>query len=158
MTDQETNGFSSEGRWMAYYGDELRRHYGIGAVVAIFEEAVVDFGETAEDVRDRVESELGESVFVAAVPETSPEVTLREMPNTGSAYRRRVLFTVQQWYAGGEFLGGRELLQGVVYSDGQERRYANFEYRLLLKHGVVSSETVLVGGILFWKKGQEPHD
>jgi hypothetical protein len=158
MTDQATNEFSSERRWMAYYGDELRRHYGIGAVVAIFEEAVVDFGETAEDVRDRVESELEESVFVAAVPKASPVVSVRETPDTGSTYRRRVLFTVEQWYAGGEFLGGRELLHGVVYTDGQERRYANFEYRLLLKHGVVSSETVLVGGILFWKKGHEPHE
>jgi hypothetical protein len=30
-----------------------------------------------------------------------------------------------------KFLNGDELLGGVIYADSQERRYADFEYRLL---------------------------
>jgi hypothetical protein len=156
MADEEAS-FAYERLWMAYYGDTLRHRYGVGTLIAIFEAAVVDFGETADEVRARVESVLEQVVFVAAVPETSPVVKWQELTDERSAYRRRVLFTVDKWYAGGEFLGGNELLGGIIWDDGQERRYADHNYRLLLKHGIVSHETVLVGGIIFWKKGQEPH-
>ena len=55
-----------------------------------------------------------------------------------------------------KFLNGDELLGGVIYADSQERRYTEFEYRLLLKHGIVSAYTVLVGGIMFWQSGKIP--
>ncbi len=143
--------FTAESDYLAHCGNTLRRRFGAGTAVAIFSETVVDFGEDADEVRARVEGALGEPVFVAVIPESdaTPQRPLRQ------PHRRRVRFSYETWMEQGEYLGD-ELLVGIIHSDAVARRYSEFDYRLLVKCGIVSPHTVLVGGIIFWALGHEP--
>jgi hypothetical protein len=83
--------------------------YGVGTVIPIFAAEVVDFGATAEEVRERV-AVVEEPVFVAAVPETSPVVEPNDLPNERRIYCRRVLFTYDEWMDHGEIPEWRRTL------------------------------------------------
>jgi hypothetical protein len=51
-----------------------------------------------------------------------------------------------------------EFVDGVVVIDGGERRYADHDYRLMVENGIVSKETELIAGVIYWKKGAGPPD
>lgn len=85
-------------------------------------------------------------MFVAVIPESE---TVSKGP-LRQPHGRRVRFTDETWIKHGECLGGDELLEGIVHSNAVARRHSEFDFRLLVKRGIVSRHTVLVGGIIFW--------
>lgn len=46
--------FSAETDYIAHCGKTLRSRFGAGTTVAIFSEAVIDFGDDVDEVRARV--------------------------------------------------------------------------------------------------------
>jgi hypothetical protein len=153
---------SLEEAWIHYDRAHLQRRYGVGTFIAVYEGVVVDWDADADALRERAEKSIGDTVFVGPVPDEPPfedgawdREASRHLEDLKKAnpHRRRLMLNVKRHYEIGELIGSRgcELLGGVVYIEGLERRYAEHDHRLLVEHDLVPKETILVGGIIFWK-------
>jgi hypothetical protein len=149
--------------WVSRHRERLQRQYGAGTVVAVYEGAVIDWGDDEDAVRERAERILGERVLVARVPaEAGPgfasdhddEPVLHREALEPNHHRRRFPISFDLFKKIGDLdITGRrtELVDGIVVIDGTERRFAEHDYRLMLESGLVSRDTELVAGIIFWK-------
>ena len=133
--------------WLLRERDALSRRYGVGTFVAVYQGAVIEWGSDENFVRDRAEQRVRAPVFVGVVPEpiekTDDEIGYEEYQKLAERHmRRRVEFNVERYYEVCALVGGSpvELLQGLVYVGGMERRYAEHDYRLLVEHGLVSEK------------------
>jgi hypothetical protein len=45
-----------------------------------------------------------------------------------------------------EYIGGR------FVDGGAERRFCDHDYRLLVEHGAILKDTILVAGVVFWQR------
>jgi hypothetical protein len=170
-----------EEEWIYHNRRELQNRYGAGTFVAVYDWAVIDWGDDAEAVRLRAEEKIGDTVFVGTVPSDEPydvtETTPEDWPGHMEeflAYRQRLEDTgdkrrfrlsqiegPQSFYAVAELdIWGRktEFVDGVIIIDGVEKRYADHDYRLMVEHGIVPKDTELIAGLIYWKKGATPQN
>jgi hypothetical protein len=159
--------FRVDEAWLRYYREDLSRRYGPGTVVAVYDGAVIDWGDDIEHVRSRAEVAFGEPVFVGQIP-SDPVPDFREDWDAyhaeyeryeesmrGCKYRRRFEFDLKTLEASDELdITGtkREMADGYIQIDGTERRFAEHDYRLLVEHGAIPRETELIAGVVFWKE------
>ena len=46
----------------------------------------------------------------------------------------------------------------MVVIDGEERRFADHDYRLMVERGIVQADTVLVAGVIFRRSAQDDYE
>jgi len=171
MDDSErTSYFELAEAWVRYQRQQLTRRYGLGTFVAVYDNAVIDWGQDEESVRQRAEKAIGEPVYVGAVPgDPYPDywdnydnyqVEYQQYKAIAEKikYRRRFSFQGDTLHASDELdITGtkREMAHGYVIIDGVERRFAYLDYRMLVEHGAIPKETELIGGVVFWKEPGE---
>lgn len=168
MTD-----FTFDAVWAHYERDSLRERYGVGTYVAVIDAAVIEWGPDAAEVRQRAEHLMGESVYVGSVsgkpgPESGEandhgaEVEYHAYKAVREGWRPRRRFRMMAAFekmdelrligVKTEYIGGRFVDRGA------ERRFSDHDYRLLIEHGAVPKDTILVAGIVFWQHGMRESD
>jgi hypothetical protein len=161
-----------EEEWIYRRRGELQCRYGAGTFVAVYDWAVIDWGDDPDAVRQRAEETIGDRVFVGSVPADRPDdiTEIADWKAHMEAYRayrarfegagdkRRYRLTTsgpEAFYAIAELdITGQktEFVDGVIIIDGVEKRYADHDYRLMVEHGIVPKDTELIAGVVFWKK------
>lgn len=163
-----------EEEWMYHHRYELQTRHGAGTYVAVYDWAVIDWGDDPDAVRARAEATVCDTVFVGPVPADSTDVYPTQADHDAfRAYRERLdaegdkrryrirrntkyESTIDAYHAIGELdiVGKTEFVDGVVILDGIEKRYADHDYRLMVEHGIVPKDTELIAGVIFWRKPQ----
>jgi hypothetical protein len=81
--------FSFDEAWLHYYHDTLRRRYGVGAVVAVHDGAVIDWGDNVELVRAaRRPHSASRFSSVRSQAIRTPRITLQSMRNLSAIKQR----------------------------------------------------------------------
>ncbi len=155
--------------WVSRQRERLQRQYGAGTFIAVYEGAVIDWGDEETAVRARAERLLGERVFVTRVPAETGAAFVSDHEDEHvhhreavepNHHRRRFPISFDLFKKIGDLdITGRrtELVDGIVVIDGTERRFAEHDYRLMIESGLVSRDTELVAGIIFWKAAARPN-
>jgi hypothetical protein len=154
--------------WTHYERASLSRRYRVGTFVAVIDEAVIEWGPDEDEVRERGGLPMGEPVYVGRVS-SDPEPDFRANRAAADieyeAYdaardrrrnrRRFPMDRALEKIAELRLIGERTEYYGGCFVDGgEEHRFSDHDYRLLIEHGSVPIDTVLVAGIVFWKRPQ----
>ena len=77
---------SREEEWIYDRRRELQHPYGAGTFVAVYDWAVIDWGDDADAVRQRAEAAIGDAVFVGPVSPDRPFDITQTTPETWNAH------------------------------------------------------------------------
>ena len=154
---------SVEAHWIWQNRSQLQRIYGAGTFLAVFDYAVIDWGDDADAVKARAQALMRDSVYVASVPSDIDDERRYDTKAYMSEYeryramekanpdRRRYRFDLDAFEALEELgiLGKAECYEGIIEIDGDEKRFSDRDFRLMQERDIIPKETELIAGIVF---------